>query len=32
MVLGDTPNRALGADPAAFPPDSIDTRPEDYVH
>jgi predicted alpha-1,2-mannosidase len=32
MVLGDAPNRALGADPATFPPDSIATKPEDYMH
>jgi predicted alpha-1,2-mannosidase len=32
MVLGDTPNRTLGANPATFPPDSIATKPEDYVH
>ncbi|MBS1802125.1 MAG: GH92 family glycosyl hydrolase [Acidobacteria bacterium] len=30
--MSDTPNRALGADPATFPPDSLATRPEDYLH
>ena len=32
LTMGNTPNMALGADPATFPPDSIDVKPEDYVH
>jgi len=32
ITMGDTPNLALGADPATFPPDSINVKPEDYVH
>lgn len=30
ITMGDTPNLGLGSDPATFPPDSIDTNPEDY--
>jgi len=32
ITMGETPNRELGADPASFPPDSLATRPEDYLH
>ena len=32
ITMGDTPNSALGADPATFPPDSLDSKPENYVH
>ena len=31
LVMGDTPNTKLGADPSTYPPSSIDVRPEDYV-
>jgi predicted alpha-1,2-mannosidase len=31
ITMGDTPNSMLGADPATFPPDSLDIRPENYV-
>lgn len=31
ITMGDTPNINLGSDPATFPPDSLDTKPEDYV-
>jgi predicted alpha-1,2-mannosidase len=31
LTMGDAPNLRLGADPATFPPDSLDTRPQDYV-
>lgn len=32
ITMGDTPNVELGADPKTFPPDSLETRPEEYVH
>lgn len=32
ITMGDTPNTALGANPATFPPDSLDSKPENYVH
>ena len=32
ITMGDTPNLSLGADPATFPPDSLDTKPESYTH
>ena len=31
LTMGDAPNLRLGADPATFPPNSLDTRPQDYV-
>jgi predicted alpha-1,2-mannosidase len=31
LTMGDAPNLRLGADPATFPPDSLGTRPQDYV-
>jgi predicted alpha-1,2-mannosidase len=31
LVMGNTPNVTLGADPATFPPDSLNIHPEDYV-
>jgi predicted alpha-1,2-mannosidase len=32
ITMGDAPNLALGSDPSTFPPDSLDTKPQDYVH
>ena len=32
IIMGNEPNLALGADPSTFPPDSIDVKPEAYVH
>ena len=32
LTMGNTPNVALGADPATVPPDSLGTKPEDYTH
>jgi predicted alpha-1,2-mannosidase len=31
LMMGDTPNTKLGADPDTFPPDSISVKPEDYI-
>ena len=31
ITMGNAPNLALGSDPASFPPDSLNTHPEDYV-
>jgi predicted alpha-1,2-mannosidase len=31
ITMGDTPNTDLGTDPATFPPDSLDSKPENYV-
>jgi predicted alpha-1,2-mannosidase len=31
LIMGDTPNTALGTDPSTFPPASIATHPEDYA-
>ena len=31
VTMGNTPNVALGADPASFPPDSLDVHPETYA-
>ena len=31
LQMGNTPNLTLGADPAIFPPDSLNVHPEDYV-
>lgn len=30
LTMGDSPNEALGSRPEAFPPDSMEVRPEDY--
>lgn len=32
LTMGNTPNLALGSDPATFPPDSLGVKPEDFVH
>jgi predicted alpha-1,2-mannosidase len=32
LEMGNTPNLALGADPATFPPDSLSVKPEDFAH
>ncbi len=32
LTISSTPNISLGADPATFPPDSIDVKPETYIH
>lgn len=32
LTMGNTPNVALGADPATFPPDSLAVKPEDFAH
>ena len=31
IEMSDTPNRTLGADPATFPPDSLTSKPEDFL-
>ena len=31
LTMGNTPNLALGSDPATFPPDSLGVKPEDFV-
>jgi predicted alpha-1,2-mannosidase len=31
VIMGDTPNRTLGVDPATFPPDSLAVKPEDFI-
>jgi len=31
ITMGNSPNLELGSDPATFPPDSLETKPEDYV-
>jgi predicted alpha-1,2-mannosidase len=31
LTMGDTPNTALGAEPASFPPDSLAVNPDDYA-
>ena len=30
LTMGDTPNRVLGSEPEAFPPDSIEVHPGEY--
>jgi predicted alpha-1,2-mannosidase len=32
LTMGNAPNLALGSESATFPPDSLDTKPEDFVH
>lgn len=32
ITMGNTPNEKLGSDPATFPPDSLATKPEEYLH
>jgi predicted alpha-1,2-mannosidase len=32
LIMGDTPNTALGSDASTYPPDSIAVKPEDYTH
>jgi predicted alpha-1,2-mannosidase len=31
LTMGDTPNTALGSDPASFPPSSLAVKPEDFA-
>ena len=32
LKMSNTPNMALGTNPAMFPPDSLSVKPENYVH
>jgi predicted alpha-1,2-mannosidase len=32
LTMGNTPNTALGSDPATYPPASLTLKPEDYTH
>lgn len=32
LMMSSAPNLSLGSDPATFPPDWLETKPEDYAH